>query len=137
MIIKIILIIVLVLSLYIAFLFVSPATVSQIDDIIWIPGLSERIKWGKESFDAIVTDIPSIGEVQSGALDAKKKFLDGVDSTKETIDSVRGGAQKVESTYNEAKESFDQAKETFDTVKGTIDDLWEKIEQVQVITGGE
>lgn len=111
--------------------FAAPDISRQIDNLLWISGFSDTLRWGKESFDDVVTDIPSLGEVRSGALDAKQKFLDGVDTTKETIDSVRGWAQKAEETLTEAKETYDQAKETYDQAKETFNDLTGKVEEVQ------
>ena len=116
---------------YGATVFVSPWLASSIDSVLWISGFSETLRGGKETFDGAITDIPSLNEVRSWALDAKEKFLEWVDTTKETIDSVRGGAQKAEETYNDAKETFDSAKNTFDSAKQTFDDLSWKVEQVQ------
>ena len=113
-----------------------PQVSSSVDRVIGMPWFSEKLRWGKDTFDETVTDIPSFWEVQSGALDIRQKFFEWVDSTKGTIDTVRGGAQKVENTYNEAKETYDDAKKTFDEAKNTLNDLWEKVEQVQGVVEG-
>lgn len=128
---KLFLIILILLVFYWISIFVAPEKTSKIEGMIWFWGITESVRWGKENFDSVITDIPSLNEVQSGAIDAKDKFLDWVDKTKQTIDTVRWGAQKVESTYNDAKETYEGAKETFDQTKETLNQLWEKVEQVQ------
>ncbi len=104
-----------------------PQVSSTIDSIIGLPGFSERLRGSKEDFDGAITNIPSLQEVRSGALDAQEKLLNGIDTTKDTIDTIREGAQKAEETYNDAKQTFDQAKETFDNAKEVFDDMTDKV----------
>ncbi len=128
---KILLLILILIVLYGLSVFAMPQVSSTIDNAVGMPWFSEKLRWGKDTFDNTVTDIPSLNEFKSWALDAQKKFLDGVDSTKDTIDTVRGWAQKVEDTYNWAKETYDQAKNTLDEAKQTFEDLSGKVQEVQ------
>jgi len=131
MLLKFILISVIIITSYGATVFLNPSLASNIDSTIGLHWFSEKLRWGKENFDNAITDIPSLNEVRTWALDAKEKFLEGVDTTKETIDSVRGWVQKAENTYNEARETMDQAKETFDQAKETFDSVTGKVWEIQ------
>lgn len=131
MIIKIALFFLIVVVSYGVTVFASPEKASQIDALLWISGFSEKIRWSKEALDTTVTDIPTLDEFKDGAIGAKEKFVDGVDTTKSTIDSVRGGAQKIEDQYNNAKSTYDSAKNTFDDAKDSLNEFGERIDQVQ------
>lgn len=131
MLLKIILIFIIACTWYGLTVFMSPETSSTIDKALWISGFSEKIRWGKTTFDTSITDIPSLGEFKSWALDMSQKLSNGIDTTKEKIDTVRWGAQKVEETFNDAKNTYDDAKETFDAVKGTVDEMSGKIQEFE------
>lgn len=124
MIVKIILILLIPTVWYGITVFASPETASKIDNLIWLSGFSENIRGTKSNLDTAITDIPSINEFKSWALDIKDTVIDGVSSTKETIDSVRWGVQKVEETYN-------QAVDTYDSTKDAIDEANRKITEFQ------
>jgi len=113
--------------------FSSPETASKIDAMIGMPWFSENIRGSKANFDTIVTDIPSINEFKSGALDIKDTVIDWVATTKDTIDSVRWWVQKVEKTYNDARDIVDGINGKVTDIKNTLDDvqsLWQNISNV-------
>ena len=114
--------------------FTSPELASRIDALVWLPGFSENLRGAKNNFDTAITDIPSVSEIKSGALDIKESFTDGVETTKGTIDSIRDGAQQVENTYNDAKETFEDAKEVFDDAAGKVDELKWVVDSVSKFT---
>lgn len=121
---KLILMVLIVLVSYWALVFAMPSLAASIDKAIGMPGLSDSIRGTKSNFDTAITDIPSLWEFQSGALDIKNKVTDGINTTKDTIDTVRGWAQKVEDTYN-------QAKDTFEDAKTVLEDATQKVEQIK------
>lgn len=110
--------------------FLAPEIASSIDKLIWKPGLSESIRGGKSTFDALITDIPNAQEFKSGAVDIGEKITDGIDTTKETIDQVRSGAQKVEETYNQAKDTYDSVKESLSGATQTLKDINDTVNSV-------
>ncbi len=114
--------------------FIAPETASKIDSIVGLPGFSENLRWVKDNFDSAITDIPSVDEFKSWALDIKDKFTDGVETTKDTIDSIRDGAQKVENTYNDAKETFEDAKWVFEDATEKVNDLKWVVDSVSKFT---
>lgn len=124
MLVKIILILLIPSVWYGVTVFAAPETASKIDALIWIPGFSNNIRGTKTNLDSVITDIPSLNEFKSWALDIKETVIDWVSSTKDTIDSVRWWAQKVEETYN-------QAVDTYDSTKDAIDEANRKITEFQ------
>jgi len=100
--------------------FAAPEVAGKIDAFVWIPWFSEKIRGSKANFDTVITDIPSLNEFKSWALDIKDTVVDGVATTKDTIDSVRGWAQKVEETYNSAVETYDSTKQALDEANRKI-----------------
>lgn len=124
---------VIVTAWYGATAFIAPETANRIDSVIWMPWLSQKITWFKSNFDDIVTDIPSVEEFKSGALDIKETVIDWVNTTKETIDDVRWWAQKIENTYNDAREVVDDLSWKVENIKTALDDvqwLWDSISNV-------
>ncbi len=127
---KIILLILIVVTLYGISIFVLPEVSSKIDTLIAMPGLSDSIRWTKKRVEKSITDIPSLNEFKSWALDAKEKFVNGVDITKDKIDTLRQWAQKAEKTFEDAKNTFNQVKQTVNNAKEVIDDMSSKVEQI-------
>jgi len=117
-------------------IFMLPSVASTIDNLIGKPWLSDTLRWKKVMFDGVITDIPSINEVKSGAVDLKDKFTTWVDTTKDTIDSIREWAQKAEDTFNDAKETYEDLKDTFDDTKEMFNEAGEKLEQIQWVVEG-
>lgn len=132
---KLVLLIVIIISLYWVSVFTMPEISAQIDKLIWMPGLSDNLKWTKDKLEGAITNIPSVEEFKSWALDAKNMFIDGVDTTKETIDTIREGAQKAEETYNEAKETFDDAKQVFEDASEKFEQIQDVVDSVKNVTG--
>jgi aryl-phospho-beta-D-glucosidase BglC (GH1 family) len=124
MFIKLILILLIPIIWYGITVFVAPDTASSIDSTLWIPWFSENIRGTKSNFDSAITDIPSLEEFKSWALDLKDTVVQWVETTKDTIDSVRWWAQKAEDTFN-------QAKDTYDSTKDAIDEANRKITEFQ------
>lgn len=124
MIVKIILILLIPTVWYGVTVFASPETAAKIDSLVWLPWFSDNIRGSKANLDAVITDIPSLNEFKSWALDIKDSVIDWVATTKDTIDSVRWWAQKVEDTYN-------QAVDTYDSTKDAIDEANRKITEFQ------
>lgn len=123
---KIFLVFLIITILYGVSVFALPDISAKIDWWIGVPGLSNTLRWKKSSLDSWITNIPNKQEFQSGATDAKNKFIDGVQITKDKIDDIRTKAQEAEDLLNSSKETYDQAKEVYD------DAQW-KLEQVQEI----
>jgi len=103
--------------------FTAPKTASKIDAMIWISWFSENFRGTKVNFDSVITDIPSLNEFKSWALDIKDTVVDGVATTKDTIDSVRGWAQKIEETYNDARDVVEGINGKVTEIKNTLDDV--------------
>jgi methyl-accepting chemotaxis protein len=120
---KLLSLIILIFVLYGVSVFLLPGVATKIDILIWMPGLSDAIKGSKSTIDSTVTNIPSIKEFKSWAIDIKDKVVDWVEMTKETIDTIRSWAQKVEETY-------DTALDTYNNLKGSLEDAQEKVEQI-------
>jgi methyl-accepting chemotaxis protein len=111
---------VLLTAVYILCVFTLPQVAESIDTLIGKPGLSEKIRGGKSTFDTVVTDIPSVQEFKSGAADISTKISGGIDTTKDTIDTIRSWAQKVEETYNGAKEKYDSLRESYEGLQESL-----------------
>lgn len=108
---------------YVMTVFTAPEIASKIDSLIWIPWFSDNLRGTKSNFDAAVTDIPSLQEFKSGALDIKETVIDSVSTTKDTIDTVRWWAQKIEETYNDAKDVVEDINGKVTNIKNTLDDV--------------
>lgn len=132
---KIILLWVILGVLYGFSIFFFPSVSSSIDTLLGIPGFSQEIRSGKSQFDSVVTDIPKVQEVLSGAMDAKETLVDGVATTKEKIDTIRSWAQKVQETVEEGKQTYQEAKEVFDDASQKVEKIQGIIEEVQTLTG--
>jgi len=133
---KIIALIILIFALYGVSIFLLPQVASQIDTIIGMPWFSEKVRGNKVVMEGAITDIPSVNEFKSWALDAKDTFLNGVDVTKQKIDTLREWAQKAEETYNQAKDTYDSLKETLSGATQTIEEIGDVIESVNNVTIG-
>lgn len=121
---KLLSLIILISALYWVSVFLAPNIATKIDSLIWVPWLSDNIRGSKEAIDSTVTNIPSVSEFKSWAIDIKDKVADWVETTKDTIDTIRSWAQKVEETYN-------WAVDTYNDLKWTLEDAQKKVEQIQ------
>lgn len=138
---KIILFLLIILVGYGLTVFLAPQVSNTIDKIIGIEWFSDSIRWWKEVFDEVITDIPTVGDVLdgyesalSGARDVKTTIEGWVETTKDTIDTIRWWAQKAEETYNDAKDTINDAKETFDDLSWKVQQIWEVVESVTNLT---
>lgn len=123
---KFISLVIFIITLYGISVFLFPNIAANIDFFMWVPGLSDSIRGSKVNIDAAVTNIPSVSEFKSWALDIKNKVVGGVETTKDTIDTIRWWAQQVEQAYS-------GALDTYNNLKGTLEDAQEKVEQVQSV----
>lgn len=112
-------------------IFISPETSWKIEKVFWIEWFGESLRNGKKAVDGAITDIPSIEEFKSWAVDIGNKVNNGIQSTKDTIDSIRSGAQKVEDTYNSAKDTIEDVKNTYDNAVETFSWAADKLHEVQ------
>jgi len=133
MITKLVLFLMILTTWYGVSVFVAPEVASSIDKIIGLPGLSDNLRGTKENLEGAVTDIPSIEELKSWAVDIQKKISSGAEMTKDTIDSIRWWAQKVEETYNDAKETFDDAKQVLDSATDKISNIKQWLDDVEAL----
>lgn len=129
-------------TLYILAVFFVPSASQTVDTLIGKPWLTQNIQNIKKIFDGSVTDIPSVSEFKSGAVDIQQKFTQWVDTTKQTIDTVREWVQKVEEGYTQIQdtywaiqESLSGASDQIQKIQGTIDSLqdipWNSNSQTQ------
>lgn len=105
-------------------IFVAPEVASSVDRVLGIDGFSDSIRGSKIELEWAITDIPSIDEFKSWALDIQNKISVGVESTKDTIDTIRDWAQQAEDTYNKAKNTLDKARDTIDNINQRTQELW-------------
>lgn len=128
---KLVLLLVILMTSYGVSIFVAPGVASTIDNLIGMPWLSESLRGKKSLLEWAITDIPSINEVKSWALDFKEKFETWVSTTKDTIDSIRESAQTAEDTYNDVKDTYDELKDTFSGAAQMLGEAGEKLEEIQ------
>ena len=127
---KIFWIIVLLVTVYGIAIFMKPAITDKIESTLWFEGFWEKLRWNLGFINKTVTDIPSLSEIQSWALDIRDKVADWIQTTKDTIDTVRSTLSWAENTYNKAKDVFDETTQTIDKLKWTLNDvekLWDSI----------
>lgn len=124
---NIILILVILITLYIVWLFVFPEKTRSIWDYIWLQSFNDFVisfKWDvdKTSIKYDSTDI-NLKKIQSWATEmidsmsnSAKDLIDTVwnwaKDLKDKVDSVRSTASWVEKTYNELKNQMEDASKT-------------------------
>jgi len=127
---KIFWLIILLITVYGIGIFLKPTITDWIEKNLWFEGFWEQMRWKLWFINKTVTDIPSLWEIQSWALDIKDKITDWIQTTKDTIDTIRSTAWEAEDTYNKARDVFDETTETIDKLKWTLNDvekLWDSI----------
>ncbi|MDD3793997.1 MAG: hypothetical protein PHI37_04240 [Candidatus Gracilibacteria bacterium] len=134
---KLFFIIVLILTLYIVLIFISPALADKIESTLGFEGLNEKIRTLKSSMDDTYTNIPSkdqflntIDEVKNQAEIKTKDALDGVNEVKNTIDGVRSTLSGAASTYSEIKGSIDETKTQIENSVTAIKDTADTINNI-------
>lgn len=111
-------------------IFMKPDITNWIESVLWFEWFWDDVRSKLWFINNTVTDIPSISEFQSWALDLKNKVTDWIQSTKDTIDTVRSTLSWAEDTYNKAKDVITETTQTIDKIKWTLDDvgaLWNTI----------
>ncbi len=127
---KILWLIILCVTIYGILIFIQPEITDWIEDVLWFSGFWDKVRGNLWTINETVTDIPSISEFQSWAIDIRNKVTDWIQTTKDTIDTVRSTLSWAEDTYNKAKDVITETTETIDKIKGTLDDvewLWDSI----------
>ncbi|MCP4523110.1 MAG: hypothetical protein GY828_02725 [Candidatus Gracilibacteria bacterium] len=144
---KLLLSILILLVLFILSIFNAPELAGALSNMFGYPNLPKQVIEFKESFDTVVTDIPTKDEVLdtynttlSGAIELKGKVIDGIHTTKETVDTIRetlsGAEEKIENakeTYNKTVEFIDETGKKIEETKKIIEDTSKVIENVQGI----
>ena len=113
---NIILILVILITLYIVWLFVFPEKTRSIWDYIWLQSFNDFVisfKWDvdKTSTKYDSTDI-NLKKIQSWATEMIDSMSNSAKDLIDTVDSVRSTASWVEKTYNELKNQMEDASKT-------------------------
>ena len=132
---NVILILVILITLYIVWLFVFPEKTRSIWDYIWLQSFNDFVisfKWDvdKTSTKYDSTDI-NLKKIQSWATEmidsmsnSAKDLIDTVwnwaKDLKDKVDSVRSTASWVEKTYNELKNQMEDASKTVQEAKEKV-----------------
>lgn len=131
---KLLLIILIIVTLYIISIFVSPALSDKIESSLWITWFNQKIRDLKLGVDSTYTNIPSKDEFLETYDQAKiqaeikaKDALNWVSEVKWNIDEVRSTLSWAASTYKEVKTSIETTKAQVETwvnaIKTTADTL--------------
>ena len=113
---NVILILVILITLYIVWLFVFPEKTRSIWDYIWLQSFNDFVisfKWDvdKTSTKYDSTDI-NLKKIQSWATEMIDSMSNSAKDLKDKVDSVRSTASWVEKTYNELKNQMEDASKT-------------------------
>ena len=136
---NVILILVILITLYIVWLFVFPEKTRSIWDYIWLQSFNDFVisfKWDvdKTSTKYDSTDI-NLKKIQSWATEmidsmsnSAKDLIDTVwnwaKDLKDKVDSVRSTASWVEKTYNELKNQMEDASKTVQEAQEKFNELF-------------
>ena len=120
---KILWLIILCVTTYGVLIFLKPEITDWIEKTLWFSWFWEKLRWDLWFINQTVTDIPSIWEFQSWAIDIKNKVTHWIQTTKDTIDTVRSTLSWAEDTYNKARDVITETTQTIDKIKGTLDDV--------------
>ncbi len=131
---KLLFIILIVITLYLVSIFISPTLADKIENSIWVTWFNQKIRDLKSWVDSTYTNIPSKDEFIDTLNQAKnqaeikaKDALNGVSEVKWNIDEVRSTLSWAANTYNEVKTSIEttkaQVENGVNTIKTTADTL--------------
>ncbi len=131
---KLLLIIVIIITLYIVTIFMSPTLADKIENSFWFTWFNQKIRDLKSGADSTYTNIPSKEQFLETYDQAKiqaeikaKEALNWVNEVKWNIDEVRSTLSWAASTYNEVKTSIETTKTQVETwvkaIKTTADTL--------------
>ena len=109
----------------IIWVFLAPDITKTIEDVVWMSGTTDEIRSFKNSFNDIVTDIPSAAEFKSWAIDIGNTVKWGLDSTKEKIDDVRVTLSWAQDTLNSTMQTIDSTIESVQSAKDSVEEFKE------------
>jgi len=140
--------IILIFTLYIVLIFISPSLSDKIEWFIWLNWINNKIRDLKLNIDETYTNLPSKEQFIETYNDAKVKVeiktmdtLSWVNDVKNTIDDVRNTLSWAANTYSEIKWSIDETKTQIESSVNAIKDTAETISNVtntlnNTISGG-
>ena len=148
MILKLILLLLIASTSYTVAVFQAPELADKVWAMVWLEEINQKIRDGKNTYDTVVTDIPSktdFLDTYSGALNDAKNLKNDlknkVDTTKNKIDDVRWTLSEAEQKYNDIKQTVEDTKEFIDTttekieeVKWTLEQVWEISNKIWEVT---
>lgn len=131
---KLLLLLIILFTVYLILVFVSPTLADKIELFIWKQWLNEKIRSLKWNVDETYTNIPSkdefIDTINQAKIQAEikaKDALNWVNEVKWNIDEVRSTLSWAANTYNEVKTSIETTKAQVETwvnaIKTTADTL--------------
>jgi len=131
---KLLFIILIICTLYIVAIFISPTLADKIESSLWFTWFNQKIRDFKSWVDSTYTNIPSKDEFLDTYDQAKiqaeikaKEALNWVNDVKWNIDEVRSTLSWAASTYKEVKTSIETTKTQVETwvnaIKTTADTL--------------
>ena len=114
---NVILILVILITLYIVWLFVFPEKTRSIWDYIWLQSFNDKTSTKYDSTDINLKKIQSwatemIDSMSNSAKDLIDTVWNWAKDLKDKVDSVRSTASWVEKTYNELKNQMEDASKT-------------------------
>ncbi len=134
---KLILLLVIFATLYIVAVFQFP----ELTDKMGLSDINNQIRDGKDTYDNVVTDIPTKNEVVdtygqafSWAVDIGNTIKWKIDITKDKIDTVRGTLWEAEQKYNDIKQTVEETKQFIDTTSEKIEEIKWTVEKVSEIS---
>lgn len=137
---NLLLFIIILITLYLLAVFNAPNLANNIENIIWIEGLWNKITNFKSTTDWVVTNIPSREEFNkayddfySWALEFKDNIETWADITKDKINTIRETVWWSQETYEDIKEWIKDAKDFIDSASWVINQTKDIIEDVSEI----
>jgi len=138
---KLILLLVILATLYSVAVFKFPEVADTIWSTIGLSEFNDKIRSWKDTYDNVVTDIPSKTDLLdtyswaiNDARNIRDDLKDKVDMTKDRIDDIRTTLSGAEDTYNEVKDTIWEAKEFIDETTDKIDEVKWTLEKVSDVT---
>ncbi len=135
---KLLLILLIFFLFYIISIFKFPAFAVIVWTLLWTENFNEFMLKFSDTYNEVVTDIPSKDEVLdtynktiSWAIIVKDKIVNWLDTSKSFIDEVRVTFSWSEEKINEIKENIDSIKDTYEDTKEIIDDTVSNISEIK------
>jgi hypothetical protein len=105
---------------YLSWVFLAPDITKTIEGAVWLSGTTDEIREFKNSFDDIVTDIPSVAEFKSWAIDIGNTVKWGLNTTKGKIDDIRVTLSWAQDSINNTFDAIDSTIESVKWAKETV-----------------